>query len=182
MASAVFTAQSCIHKHFLSYTLPKCFASSQLGHIFDTVCDGCDVSCREECSFGVGKTPLCTEEFEDSKSTGGNITLETLSIDPGYWRSTTFSRDVFLCYNADACLGGVTVDPGYCQAGFEGPCERRWFGTDSLVKMWNRLVCAAKMYQVWFYPAPRIPRRASGFSQLAFEIGANLCLSIDTSK
>ena len=67
--------------------------------------------------------PSCAEALDHTSSAGGTVTLEMLSIDPGYWRVTEYSEDVLACYNADACLGGVTGTDGYCLEGYEGPCE-----------------------------------------------------------
>lgn len=68
---------------------------------------------------------MCTAAMEHAFSAGGTGTLEMLSIDPGYWWATGSSEEVLPCYNADACLGGVTGAPGYCLEGYEGPCE--WY-------------------------------------------------------
>lgn len=67
--------------------------------------------------------PMCTEELEHTKSSGGNATVETLEIDPGFRRATNTSRKVLACFNADACLGGTTGASDYCNEGYEGPCE-----------------------------------------------------------
>lgn len=48
--------------------------------------------------------------------------METLKLDPGYWRATDTSKVILSCYNEDACEGGATVTD-YCSAGYEGPCE-----------------------------------------------------------
>lgn len=95
----------------------------QPGDPFEAVCDGCQVDC-DGCYFeDPEQVPTCTSELEHSTSPGGNVTLETLSIEPGYWRATASSEGVFECYNPDACLGGVTGVAGYCREGYEGPCE-----------------------------------------------------------
>ncbi|CAM9903141.1 unnamed protein product, partial [Sphacelaria rigidula] len=61
-----------------------------------------------ECEVGAGeiKTPVCLPELENSASAGGTDTLQMLSIDKGYWRTTDNSADVRPCYNGDACVGG----------------------------------------------------------------------------
>lgn len=68
--------------------------------------------------------PTCVGVLDHSNSSGGTVTLATLSIERGYWRATASSPNVLPCYNSDACLGGVTGEPGYCQMGYEGPCKR----------------------------------------------------------
>ena len=67
--------------------------------------------------------PVCTDAMGHAFSDGGTDTLEMLSIERGYWRATPSSEDVLACYNADACLGGVTGAAGYCLEGYEGPCK-----------------------------------------------------------
>lgn len=87
------------------------------------MCDGCPTACGG-CSLENGLlTPTCSDVLEHSTSKGGLVTLENLLIDPGYWRATVSSEVVLACYNADACLGGVTGATGYCLEGYEGPCE-----------------------------------------------------------
>ncbi|CAN0122023.1 unnamed protein product [Ectocarpus sp. 6 AP-2014] len=88
---------------------------------FEAVCDGCRVAC-DGCSFDEPPAvPTCSDVMDHGTSTGGNVTLETLSIDPGYWRATSSSKEILPCYNADACLGGVTGTAGYCLESYEGP-------------------------------------------------------------
>ncbi|CAN0460501.1 unnamed protein product, partial [Ectocarpus sp. 12 AP-2014] len=88
---------------------------------FEAVCDGCRVAC-DGCSFDEQPAvPTCSDVMDHGTSTGGNVTLETLSIDPGYWRATPSSKEILPCYNADACLGGVTDAAGYCLESYEGP-------------------------------------------------------------
>lgn len=95
----------------------------QSGDPYEAVCDGCQTSC-DGCFFDEPLVvPQCSEVLDHAASTGGNITLELLSIDHGYWRATASSTDVLACYNADACLGGVTGTAEYCLEGYEGPCE-----------------------------------------------------------
>lgn len=102
---------------------PQRFAGLQSEDIYDIVCHGCDTVCNN-CSFE-GTTPFCAEELDHSFSAGGNVTLEMLSIEEGYWRATDTSEKILACYNADACRGGLTGAPEYCEDGYEGPCELR---------------------------------------------------------
>ena len=67
--------------------------------------------------------PICTEAMQHATSSGGSTTLETISINPGFWRATATSKEVLACYRDDACLGGVTGAPDYCLKGHQGPCE-----------------------------------------------------------
>lgn len=61
--------------------------------------------------------------MDHSNSSGGTVTLETLLIEPGYWRANAFSRNILACYHADACLGGVSGTADFCLVGYEGPCK-----------------------------------------------------------
>ena len=94
----------------------------QSDDLYDAVCNGCQASCS--CVFeDAPLVPTCSEALEHSTSLGGNVTMEMLSIDRGYWRATPTSTGVLPCYHADACLGGLTGSAGYCLEGHEGPCE-----------------------------------------------------------
>ncbi|CAM9468153.1 unnamed protein product [Ectocarpus sp. 6 AP-2014] len=91
------------------------------GDHFEAICNGCDTTC-DGCVFAEGSlAPICTEVMDHSTSDGGNVTLQTLSIDRGFWRASASSTEVLACYHADACLGGVTGASGYCEEGYEGP-------------------------------------------------------------
>ena len=61
--------------------------------------------------------------MDHSSSPGGTVTLNEISIEPGYWRATASSTDIVACYHAEACLGGVSGTDDYCLEGYEGPCE-----------------------------------------------------------
>lgn len=67
--------------------------------------------------------PTCATMFPHANSKSGTVTIEGVVVDRGYWRANNKSDNVLSCYNADACLGGLTGDPGYCSDGYEGPCE-----------------------------------------------------------
>ena len=67
--------------------------------------------------------PYCEVVLAHSSSNGSSTTIESLSIDPGYWRATATSENVLACYNLDACEGGVTGASNYCHKGYEGSCE-----------------------------------------------------------
>ncbi|CAM9150882.1 unnamed protein product, partial [Ectocarpus sp. 6 AP-2014] len=91
------------------------------GTLYEAICDGCPVEC-EGCSFEEPRlVPKCSDALEHSNSSGGNVTLDALVIEPGYWRATPSSENVLECYNTDACLGGVTGSESYCLEGYEGP-------------------------------------------------------------
>lgn len=95
----------------------------QPGDPYEAVCSGCQTLC-DECIFDQpNQVPVCEGVMDHSNSSGGNVTLETISIQPGYWRATVSSTDILECYNGDACLGGVSGTDDYCLEGYEGPCE-----------------------------------------------------------
>lgn len=95
---------------------------------YAAVCDGCPTAC-DECSFAEPLlAPTCSAVLDHSTSSGGTVTVETLSIEPGYWRASPSSPSILACFHADACVGGVTGATGYCLEGYEGPCELFCFG------------------------------------------------------
>eukprot|EP00904_Undaria_pinnatifida_P004259 jgi/Undpi1/13834/HiC_scaffold_9.g03485.m1 len=88
---------------------------------FEVLCHGCETTCNR-CVFVEGDlAPTCREVMDHTTSDGGNVTLRELSVNKGYWRATPTSPEVLACYNADACLGGVTGTSSYCLDGYEGP-------------------------------------------------------------
>ncbi len=95
--------------------------SSEVGDPYGAVCEGTCKEC-DNCVLDP-LVPVCKEEMLHTTSPGGNVTLATLNIDPGYWRATQSSENILPCYYEDACLGGVTGAAGYCSEGYEGPCE-----------------------------------------------------------
>ncbi|CAM9568519.1 unnamed protein product, partial [Hapterophycus canaliculatus] len=102
----------CQSSTFLNFTMS--------GDPYETACRGCDISC-DGCSFQEAFVPICSDVYEHSTSPGGDVTLETLSIERGYWRATPTSTEILACYHAGACLGGITGSSGYCLQGYEGP-------------------------------------------------------------
>lgn len=87
-------------------------------------CDGCpswDI-CTNCSVLGDVRTPACAPTLDHTTSLESTGTLETLDLEPGYWRITTTSRDILSCFNEEACEGGATVG-GYCATGYEGPCK-----------------------------------------------------------
>lgn len=68
-------------------------------------------------------TPTCKASLEHTTASEPGVRLETLNIDEGYWRATNTSEKILACYNADACIGGVTGADSFCAPGYTGPCE-----------------------------------------------------------
>ncbi|CAB1103783.1 unnamed protein product [Ectocarpus sp. CCAP 1310/34] len=108
----------CRSRMYLDFIQVRTFASD---YPFEVMCSGCEVTCKGCVNDGL-LVPACTEVMEHATSDGGNITLEALSIDSGYWRATESSEDILACYHPEACLGGVTATSGYRLEGYEGPC------------------------------------------------------------
>lgn len=102
--------------------------ASKSGDPYDAACHGCGQVC-DEC-VEPPLFPTCTDVIPHTASDGGPVTLEMLSIDKGYWRATSSSRQVLACYNADACVGGLTGTADYCLEGYEGPCKCPAFALD----------------------------------------------------
>ncbi|CAN0155578.1 unnamed protein product [Ectocarpus sp. 4 AP-2014] len=103
------------------YCQPGMFLDFHSGDPYEAICRGCQTSC-DGCFFEEPDlVPICTGAMAHSNSSGGTVTLEALSIQPGYWRATPSSTDIVACYHADACLGGVSGTADYCLEGYEGP-------------------------------------------------------------
>ncbi|CAM9486217.1 unnamed protein product [Scytosiphon promiscuus] len=109
---------------------------------FDTVCDDC---CEWDdcvgCNITRGNvTPSCDSPLEHTTAEEPGVTLETLSVDSGYWRPNNESETILACYNADACVGGQTDSDEFCATGYTGPycavCEAGY--SSSLSRTCNR--------------------------------------------
>ncbi|CAN0231803.1 unnamed protein product, partial [Ascophyllum nodosum] len=65
--------------------------------------------------------PVCAVVPEGVNITGiSGMTLETLNLMPGFFRTSTKSREVLECYRKEACMGGSIVSR-YCAEGYAGP-------------------------------------------------------------
>lgn len=140
LLATVFPASSSSGLHVSSCAWPnhvfrhRCF--SQFDALM-TACNGCDTECPG-CVFD-GGAPRCIDQIDHSYSSGGSVTLETLKIDPGHWRATNKSEKVLPCFNAAACLGGITGVSGYCKTGYDGPCKL--FTDNRVTEDWTFLNC-----------------------------------------
>ena len=73
--------------------------------------------------------PFCDVAPEGVNTTGiSGMTLETLNLMSGFYRTSNKSRNVLECYHEKACVGG-SHDGSYCAKGYAGPCEE----TDLLI-------------------------------------------------
>lgn len=78
----------------------------------------------DECSgCAINVMPVCEGPLEHSSTNESGLTLETLSVDGGYWLATSESDIILTCYNADACTGELTGADSFCASGYKGPCE-----------------------------------------------------------
>ena len=89
---------------------------------FEKVCHGCGEcdACGMEDENSV---PICTAAIKNTRSEGGDTSIETLKLDRGFWRATNSSRIVLACYKEEACVGGISGTSSFCLPGYEGPCE-----------------------------------------------------------
>ena len=79
-------------------------------------CSGCTITSDEV-------TSTCKAPLEHTSADEPGLTLETLNVDGGYWRTTSNSVNILECYNPGACSGGVTGVDSFCASGYTGPCE-----------------------------------------------------------
>lgn len=102
---------------------------------FEMACSDCPAwdECSD-CNITRGSvSPSCEAPLGHTAADEDGVTLETLSIDEGYWRATNQSDKTLTCHNADACTGGQTGAGSFCASGYKGPCKkgkinaRAWF-------------------------------------------------------
>eukprot|EP00752_Nemacystus_decipiens_P001402 g1387.t1 len=117
----------CGDGHFVDYTDPVLETTaaadanvSAKRYMVD--CDGCPTwwSCTNCSVLGDVREHFCAPILDHTTSDQETGTLETLKLDPGYWRATDTSKRILSCFNEDACEGGAVVG-SYCAAGYEGP-------------------------------------------------------------
>ena len=60
-------------------------------------------------------------------SGGGGMTLSTLKLDRGYYRTSAESQVILKCHQEKACIGGVEPSQ-YCEKGYQGPCKANPLG------------------------------------------------------
>ena len=90
------------------------------------MCSRCtDPECEDRPDIDMDNTkkPVCLVVPEGVNTTGiSGMTLETLDLMPGFFRTSNKSREVLECYREEACVGGSTAGR-YCAEGYAGPCE-----------------------------------------------------------
>ena len=91
------------------------------------VCSRCtDSRCDAPARIDMDETTVSVcEVVPEGVNTMGNsgMTLETLDLMTGFYRTSNQSREVLKCYREEACMGGSNADT-YCTKGYAGPCER----------------------------------------------------------
>lgn len=74
--------------------------------------------------FVVDVVPTCEVVLKHTTAAEEpGLTLKTVNIEAGYWRTTTESGDILACYNPDSCMAGLTGADSFGASGFKGPCE-----------------------------------------------------------
>ena len=90
------------------------------------VCSLCtDPQCKARTDIDMDETtvPVCELVPDGVKTTGhSGMTLETLDLMPGSFRTSNKSKEVLECYREEACKGG-SIAGSYCEKGYTGPCE-----------------------------------------------------------
>lgn len=94
--------------------------------MYEVDCDSCPELCGD-CYMHANHVHTCepvpTHTYSDAP--GGN--LQSLGLDPGYWRSSIYSKEILECYGATACIGGgtrgIASADSYCGDAYTGPCE-----------------------------------------------------------
>eukprot|EP00903_Cladosiphon_okamuranus_P016944 g15619.t1 len=90
---------------------------------FDVVCARCgSTTCQETPGTVINSTlvPTCQPMMTGADSTSNaGATLQTLDLEPGYYRTSPTSRDVLECHREEACIGGNDASQ-YCAEGYQG--------------------------------------------------------------
>ena len=90
---------------------------------YSTACEFCPDECPTCTVLNEGdKVQVCQPVFAHTTSASADGTLESLEVEPSYWRMSNTSKDVRECFRKDACVGGTE---SYCAPGYTGPCEFR---------------------------------------------------------
>ncbi|GMI32420.1 hypothetical protein TrCOL_g8025 [Triparma columacea] len=94
--------------------------------IFDCQCEAGD--------FKSDESSICENVFAGVSSTSDGMTVPTLSIEPGFWRSSETSKKVLPCLDKRHCKGGSNVTD-LCTEGYTGPlcavCQPNYASTGS---------------------------------------------------
>ena len=80
------------------------------------------------CTIASDKIPDGCQAAPDGTVAVAGGTVETLEVEPGRFRATNTTTNIFSCYRDTSCLGGFTGDENFCAEGYTGPCEYRCGG------------------------------------------------------
>ena len=100
-----------------------------------------DPQCEDHTGIDMDNTtvPVCSVVPEGVNTTGNaGMTLETLSLMPGFYRTSDKSRNISECYREEACMGGSTAG-SYCAEGYAGPCEEFYLHISCVTAVLNTL-------------------------------------------
>jgi hypothetical protein len=73
----------------------------------------------EEGDYGDTRQKECRAVPEGVNGTFGGMTVPTLELEPGWWRTNASSTEVLPCLSEEHCLGGANVSE-VCAEGMEG--------------------------------------------------------------
>ena len=104
----------------------RCMCSNQSRQTssLEVACESCageSLNCTVE---NPNRVQQCQPVLEHTTSTHAHGDLESLSLQPGFWRSSPTSKDVRECYEPSACAGGAEK---YCRKAYQGPREYQVF-------------------------------------------------------
>ncbi|CAN0227090.1 unnamed protein product, partial [Ascophyllum nodosum] len=86
---------------------------------YSTACEFCPDECPTCTVLNEGdKVQVCQPVFAHTTSASADGTLESLEVEPSYWRMSNTSKAVRECFRKDACVGGTE---SYCAPGYTGP-------------------------------------------------------------
>ena len=93
---------------------------------FDEVCSRCStvddgVSIPDD--VRINEEPVCSEPPLGATAPSYGTTVENLTLDEGYFRTSKKSHDILQCYRKSSCQGGSDADQ-YCAPGYIGPCKK----------------------------------------------------------
>ncbi|CAM9098262.1 unnamed protein product, partial [Laminaria digitata] len=67
--------------------------------------------------------PVCGDPPAGAIAEASGTTVETLSLEEGYYRTSNQSHAILKCYQPSACVGGNDTAK-YCAPGYDGPCKK----------------------------------------------------------
>ncbi|CAN0554117.1 unnamed protein product, partial [Laminaria digitata] len=63
--------------------------------------------------------PVCEVPPAGTTAESSGTTTATLSLDKGYFRTSSQSRVILKCFHQNACVGGGDAE-NYCESGYTG--------------------------------------------------------------